>query len=75
MSGPGEQKQRTKRRGGGKMSNSEPDFEANRRELNEKSQLDLITRIRIGILLFDILNRGYQKKQYKTVKLRKGVVK
>lgn len=63
-------------RGGGvKMSDREPDFEANRRELNEKVQLDLITRIRIVILLFDILNKGYQKKQYKTVKLRKGVLK
>ena len=63
-------------RGGAvKVSDKEPNFEANRRELNEKAQLDLITRIRIGILMFDILNRGYQKKKYKTVKLRKGVLK
>ena len=60
---------------GVKVSKSEPDFEANKRELNKRAEFDLITRIRIGILLLNTLNRGYQKKQYKTVKLRRGVLK
>lgn len=78
MSGPEEQKLRAKRRVGVKVSNLEPDFEANRKELNRRATNDLVARIIFGLRMMEVLDELHWtrykeevRKSYKP-KLRRG---
>lgn len=63
------------------MSDKEPDFEANRRELNKRAAYDLHARIIFGLRMLEVLDELHWsrykeelRKKYKP-KLRKGVLK
>lgn len=66
---------------GVKMSDLEPDFEANRRDLNKRATNELIARIIFGLRMQEVLDELHWsrykeeiRKRYKP-KLRKGVLK
>ena len=63
------------------MSDLEPDFEANRKELNKRATSDLVARIIFGLRMMEVLDELHYsrykeeiRKRYKP-KLRKGVLK
>lgn len=81
MSGRKEQKPKVKKGVGVKVSNSEPDFEANKRKLNKRSFYDFYARVIFGLWMGEVLDELHHsrykeeiRKRYKP-KLRRGVLK